>query len=68
MFGEVNKDGEMTGDAIAYIYPDGCTALFGTFVDGNLIRARLATVSFNQTGKPLFEIPPNSEYRSHICL
>ncbi|XP_013885424.1 histone-lysine N-methyltransferase SETD7 isoform X2 [Austrofundulus limnaeus] len=65
VFGEVNKDGEMTGDSIAYVYPDGCTALFGTFVDGNLIRARLATLSFNQTGKPFFEISPNSPVYSY---
>ncbi|XP_037531053.1 histone-lysine N-methyltransferase SETD7 [Nematolebias whitei] len=55
----------MTGDSVAYIYPDGCTALLGSFVDGVLIRAHLATLNFQQTGKPHFEIPPNSPVYSY---
>lgn len=61
MFGEVNEDGEMTGDSIAYIYPDGRTALYGSFVEGELIEARLATLISNQTERPRFETTPNSE-------
>ncbi|XP_069563795.1 histone-lysine N-methyltransferase SETD7 isoform X3 [Brachyistius frenatus] len=60
VFGEVNEEGEMTGDLVAYIYPDGRTALYGSFVDGELIEARLATLISNQTGRPRFEITPAS--------
>uniref|UniRef100_A0A1A7YBU0 Histone-lysine N-methyltransferase SETD7 n=1 Tax=Iconisemion striatum TaxID=60296 RepID=A0A1A7YBU0_9TELE len=65
VFGEVNQDGEMTGDSVAYIYPDGHTALYGTFVDGELITARLAMLVSNQTGRPHFEITPNSPVYSY---
>ncbi|XP_015817332.3 histone-lysine N-methyltransferase SETD7 [Nothobranchius furzeri] len=65
VFGEVNQDGEMTGDSVAYIYPDGRTALYGTFADGELLTARLATLVSNQTGRPRFEITPNSPVYSH---
>ncbi len=30
--GEVNEDGEMTGEKIAYVYPDERTALYGKFI------------------------------------
>lgn len=62
MFGLVNEDGEMTGDSVAYIYPDGYTALFGSFVDGELIEARLANLVSNEGGRPRFEINPNSKH------
>lgn len=61
MFGEVNEDGEMTGESVEYIYPDGHTALFGTFVDGEIIEARRATLITNESGRPRFEIAPNSK-------
>lgn len=61
MFGEVNEDGEMTGDGVAYIYPDRQTALYGSFVDGELIEARLATLISSESGRPRFEITPNSK-------
>lgn len=64
MFGEVNEDGEMTGGSVAYIYPDRQTALYGSFVDGELIKARLATVIHNQSGRPRFEITPDSKKSS----
>lgn len=58
--GEVNKDGEMTGNAVAYLYPDGSTALYGTFVDGELIEARLATLTMRDSGRPHFTVNPDS--------
>lgn len=61
MFGEVNEDGEMTGESVGYIYPDGRTALYGSFVDGEIIKARLATLTSNESGRPRFEITPNSK-------
>ncbi|XP_022057095.2 histone-lysine N-methyltransferase SETD7 isoform X1 [Acanthochromis polyacanthus] len=65
VFGQVNEDGEMTGDSVAYVYPDGRTALYGSFVDGELIEARLATLISNQTGRPRFDIAPNSPVYSY---
>lgn len=66
MFGEANEDGEMTGGSVAYIYPDRRTALHGSFVDGELIEARLATVICNESGRPRFELAPDSKYRCHL--
>ncbi|CAF91934.1 unnamed protein product, partial [Tetraodon nigroviridis] len=60
VFGELNENEEMTGESIAYIYPDRRTALYGSFVDGELIMARLATVTCIGNGRPRFEISPNS--------
>ncbi|XP_034036893.1 histone-lysine N-methyltransferase SETD7 isoform X2 [Thalassophryne amazonica] len=65
VFGEVNEDGEMTGDSVSYIYPDGCTALYGTFVDGELIEAQLANLVFDETGTAHFEMIPNGVVYSH---
>ncbi|KAG1962543.1 histone-lysine N-methyltransferase SETD7 [Pimephales promelas] len=58
--GEVNEDGEMTGKAVAYVYPDGRTALYGSFVDGELIEAQLATLTTQENGRPQFTIDPDS--------
>lgn len=63
MFGEVNEDGEMTGESVAYIYPNRKTALYGRFVDGELIEARLASVTCSENRRPRFEIIPESKYR-----
>uniref|UniRef100_G3Q7G2 Histone-lysine N-methyltransferase SETD7 n=1 Tax=Gasterosteus aculeatus aculeatus TaxID=481459 RepID=G3Q7G2_GASAC len=60
VFGEVNEDGEMTGESVAYIYPDGHTALYGSFVDCDIIEAHLATLIASESGRPRFEITPNS--------
>ncbi|XP_062249417.1 histone-lysine N-methyltransferase SETD7 isoform X1 [Platichthys flesus] len=65
VFGKVNEEGEMTGESVAYIYPDGHTALFGSFVDGNLIEARLASLISCVTGKSCFDVPPNSPVYSY---
>lgn len=61
LFGRVNEDGEMTGDSVAYVYPDGHTALYGKFVDGELIEARLAKLVSNNNGRPHFEVTQNSK-------
>ncbi|XP_056295072.1 histone-lysine N-methyltransferase SETD7 [Pseudoliparis swirei] len=65
VFGEVNVDGEMTGESVGYIYPDGHTAFCGSFVDGDIIKARLATLITNESGRPRFEITPNSSVYSY---
>lgn len=66
MFGPVNEEGEMTGDSVAYIYPDGHTALFGSFVDGELIEAHLANLISNEGGRPRFEITSDGKHRCHL--
>ena len=40
--GIVDKDGEFTGDSIAFVYPDLETALVGQFCAGVMISARAA--------------------------
>lgn len=51
----------MTGESIAYIYPDRQTAFYGSFVDGELNMAHLATVTCIKNGRPHFEISPKSK-------
>ncbi|KAJ8262391.1 hypothetical protein GJAV_G00165910 [Gymnothorax javanicus] len=58
--GEVNEDGEMTGSNVAYVYPDGKMAIYGNFVDGELIEARLACLTSVENGRPHFDIVPDS--------
>ena len=43
--GPVNEEGALTGDNIAYIYPDFHTAFLGQFTEGQLVRAVRATVT-----------------------
>ncbi|XP_077388837.1 histone-lysine N-methyltransferase SETD7 [Festucalex cinctus] len=59
VFGQVNEEGELTGESLAYVYPDGRTALYGSFVAGELIQARLATLIVTENGRPYFEVIPN---------
>lgn len=58
--GEVNEDGEMTGEKIAYVYPDERTALYGKFIDGEMIEGKLATLMSTEEGRPHFELVPGS--------
>ncbi|KAK1175227.1 histone-lysine N-methyltransferase SETD7 [Acipenser oxyrinchus oxyrinchus] len=60
LVGEVNEEGEMTGSKVAYLYPDGRIALHGKFIEGDLIEARLATLTSVDNGRPQFEIQPDS--------
>ncbi|NWR29925.1 SETD7 methyltransferase, partial [Tachuris rubrigastra] len=60
LVGEVNEEGEMTGEKIAYVYPDGKTAYSGRFIDGEMIEAKLATLTAVEDGKPQFEVVPGS--------
>ncbi|XP_028816123.1 histone-lysine N-methyltransferase SETD7 isoform X1 [Denticeps clupeoides] len=63
--GEVNEDGEMTGNHVAYVYPDCCTALYGTFVEGELIKGQLATLTSQENGRPHFEFAQDSPVYSY---
>ena len=40
LIGQVDTNGDMTGDDIAFIYPDFRTAIRGKFVDGEMISGR----------------------------
>uniref|UniRef100_G3UIW3 Histone-lysine N-methyltransferase SETD7 n=1 Tax=Loxodonta africana TaxID=9785 RepID=G3UIW3_LOXAF len=60
LVGEVNEDGEMTGEKIAYVYPDERTALYGRFIDGEMIEGKLATLISTEEGRPHFELMPGS--------
>lgn len=62
LVGEVNEEGEMTGEKIAYVYPDGRTAYSGKFIDGEMIEAKLATLTSLEDGKPQFEVVPGSKF------
>eukprot|EP00112_Aurelia_sp_Birch-Aquarium-sp1_P009408 Seg2069.1 transcript_id=Seg2069.1/GoldUCD/mRNA.D3Y31 product="Histone-lysine N-methyltransferase SETD7" protein_id=Seg2069.1/GoldUCD/D3Y31 len=48
-FGIVDKRGELSGNDITYVYPDGVTALKGTFMNSKLVEAKLA-VRCNRNG------------------
>ena len=61
LVGEVNEDGEMTGEKIAYVYPDQRTALYGKFIDGEMIEGKLATLASTEEGRPHFELLPGSK-------
>lgn len=51
----------MTGEKIAYVYPDGRTALYGKFVDGEMLEGQLATLLVEEEGRPLFQLVPGGE-------
>lgn len=44
VIGTVDSEGRLTGDNIAYVYPDKETALIGQFEDGQLVSARAAKI------------------------
>lgn len=51
----------MTGEKIAYVYPDERTALYGKFIDGEMIEGKLATLTSTEEGRPHFEPMPGSK-------
>ncbi|KAE8630313.1 hypothetical protein XENTR_v10000778 [Xenopus tropicalis] len=59
LVGEVNEDGDMTGDKVAYVYPDGRMALYGKFIDAEMLEGKLAILTSVDEGKPHFELVPN---------
>ncbi|XP_032079523.1 histone-lysine N-methyltransferase SETD7 [Thamnophis elegans] len=60
LVGEVNEEGEMTGEKLAYVYPDGKMAYYGHFIDGEMIEARLANVILAEEEKLQFDVIPGS--------
>jgi histone-lysine N-methyltransferase SETD7 len=51
VIGTVDSEGQLTGDDIAYIYPDKETVLIGQFEDGQLVSARAAKLDSMGTSK-----------------
>ena len=43
--GPVDSQGSLSGEGLAYIYPDFHTVLVGSFMDGVLVSGRAATFS-----------------------
>ena len=65
--GRVNKEGDLTGHRIAYLYPDFKTALVGSFVDGVMECAQEAELktTINDSGikVPIFTEPKGEELK-----
>jgi histone-lysine N-methyltransferase SETD7 len=55
--GVLDDNGRITGDDIAYIYPDGRTALVGQFDDGYMVEAREAVVGGRLTCDIEWNVP-----------
>uniref|UniRef100_A0A8C5P8F4 Histone-lysine N-methyltransferase SETD7 n=1 Tax=Leptobrachium leishanense TaxID=445787 RepID=A0A8C5P8F4_9ANUR len=64
LVGEVNEDGDMTGDKIAYVYPDRRTALYGRFIDAEMMEGKLCFLTSVEEGKPYFEMVPDGKVYS----
>ena len=58
LMGVVDTEGGLTGPNIAYVYPDGVTALVGEFSRGRMVNARPATLSNATSHKdnPLLDV------------
>lgn len=52
----------MTGEKVAYVYPDERTALYGKFIDGEMIEGKLATLVSTDEGRPHFQLTPGSKW------
>ena len=63
LMGNVDECGQLSGEDIAYVYPDKHNALLGTFNDGILVKARYATMEKpllpHLTKIPKFKLNPN---------
>ena len=83
LYGQLNKKGKLTGDNIAYIYPDYLTALVGKFEDQKMKSARESKItqiickdgiiqaSFSKPQEDSVEFfydPSNSEYMGAMPL
>ena len=44
LFGQVDDKGRFTGTHIAYVYPNLCTAIYGTFREEILVEARATVI------------------------
>uniref|UniRef100_A0A8C4R5A3 Histone-lysine N-methyltransferase SETD7 n=1 Tax=Eptatretus burgeri TaxID=7764 RepID=A0A8C4R5A3_EPTBU len=56
LIGHVNDEGEMTGGHVGYVYPDDHTALYGEFVDAEMVSAHPASFHGVEDGKSHFKI------------
>jgi histone-lysine N-methyltransferase SETD7 len=63
IMGEVDEDGSLSGDDIAYIYPDHKNALLGRFKDGIMIKASPAVLTTDiNTLPPKYEPIPSCNF------
>lgn len=60
LVGVVNGDGLLSGDNVAYVYPDHRTALVGTFEDGVMKSAKAAVLVSDLSD----DAPPRYEFRT----
>merc|ERR1712038_994202 len=69
--GRANKEGDLTGHRIAYLYPDFKTALIGSFTDGVMESAQEAElksiIDDNGVKVPLFTEPTGPEFKREIA-
>ena len=70
--GRANKEGDLTGHRIAYLYPDFKTALIGSFTDGVMESAQEAElksiIDDNGVKVPLFTEPTGDIYQFVLKL
>ena len=66
VIGFVDTGGRLTGEEIAYVYPDKTTALIGQFEDGQLVEARYAKLEYSVGDIKVSELTklPAFSYRS----
>lgn len=70
VIGVVDVNGQLTGENVAYVYPDGETALIGQFQNGQLVKAWPAKLCEKLDNKKL-DLPKysyRSDYSEGICL
>ena len=60
MVGRVDEDGKLSGNSVAYLYPDFRSAFLGTFRDGVMRFARAATLT-GITSEGSIKVPVLSE-------
>ena len=66
VIGQVNRQGQLTGNNISYIYPDYQSMIVGQFKDGILISGQFAELVDLETTDhnfiyPTFQLKPNSD-------
>merc|ERR1711971_1542764 len=55
--GRVDEEGRLSGNKIAYVYPDFKTALVGTFKEGELVSAQEAEVTGSLMDYQCIQVP-----------
>ena len=66
MVGRVDRTGQLTGNRIAYIYPDFMTALVGTFTDGVMESGQEAAITGTVEDEAGIKVPIFSKPEGHF--